>query len=393
MPPPPHPNPTHTRDLSSVATCHVVNNPRDLSNVAIYHVRSTRNVNMPPPPHPNPTHTRDHSSVATCHVVNNPRDLSNVAIYHVRSTRNVNMPPHDQDIQKRAFYGNGFRSAGKNMNWNRNTLKPQIPHAAHIPSRAESEIWQGQDHMEASCWKLNGMKARGFPGTAVLQTVQYKICILDPNEPVSDKYIVASWHPALADECFFSRFQLSSLRCLVAQLWKKCISLWCDSFTLCNMHNVMCSSPTFTSLQVFHINLYLVVQGDEHDTTCFHASTIWTLTSDCNKYWPSWHVELATDGSRRNGMDAASLDASCGRQGLHPKLLIQQKWTARECGLKGWKLRITFRISLVAEPNITNVYMYSIYIYICIYICIYIYIFIVAGIDRKVPNLEHRSRL
>ena len=176
---------------------------------------------------------------------------------------------------------------------------------------------------------------------------------------VSDKYIVASWHPALADECFYCRFQLSSLRCLVAQLWKKWISLWCDSFTLCNMHNVMCSSPTFTSLQVFHINLHLVVQGDEHDTTCFHASTIWTLTSDCNKYWPSWHVELATDGSRRNGIDAASLDASCGRQGLHPKLLVQQKWTARECGLKGWKLRITLRISLVAEPNITNVYMYN----------------------------------
>ena len=59
--------------------------------------RSTRNVNMPPhptPPHPTPTHTRDLSSVATCNVVNNPRDLSSMAIYHVRSTRNVNMPPH-----------------------------------------------------------------------------------------------------------------------------------------------------------------------------------------------------------------------------------------------------------------------------------------------------------
>ena len=54
--PPPHPTPTptHTRDLSSVATCHVVSDPRDLSNMAIYHVRSTRNGNMPPHPTPTP---------------------------------------------------------------------------------------------------------------------------------------------------------------------------------------------------------------------------------------------------------------------------------------------------------------------------------------------------
>ena len=44
----------HTRDLSSVATCHVVSDPRDLSNMAIYPVRSTRNVNMPPHPTPTP---------------------------------------------------------------------------------------------------------------------------------------------------------------------------------------------------------------------------------------------------------------------------------------------------------------------------------------------------
>ena len=69
------------RDLSSVKTCNVVNNPRDLSSVARCNV-----VNNP----------RDPSSVATCNVVNNPRDLSSMAIYHVRSARNVNMttPPH-----------------------------------------------------------------------------------------------------------------------------------------------------------------------------------------------------------------------------------------------------------------------------------------------------------
>ena len=81
--------------------CNVVNDPRDLSSVATCNV-----VNDP----------RDLSSVATCNVVNDPRDLSSMAIYHVRSTRNVNMPPHptpphNRDIQKRAFYGNGFRSA------------------------------------------------------------------------------------------------------------------------------------------------------------------------------------------------------------------------------------------------------------------------------------------
>ena len=113
------------RDLSSVQTCNVVNNPSDLSRVEIFHVRSTRNVNMPPhptPPHPtsaHPTPPHPTSSVATCNVVNDPRDLSSVAIFHARSTRNVNMPPptppHNRDIQKRAFYGNGFRSAGINM--------------------------------------------------------------------------------------------------------------------------------------------------------------------------------------------------------------------------------------------------------------------------------------
>ena len=39
------------------------------------------------------------SSVATCHVVSDPRDLSNMAIYHVRSTRNVSMPPHPTQPQ------------------------------------------------------------------------------------------------------------------------------------------------------------------------------------------------------------------------------------------------------------------------------------------------------
>ena len=72
------------RDLSSVATCYVVNDPRDLRSVATCYV-----VNDP----------RDLSSVATCYVatcyvVNDPRDLSSVAIYQVRSTRNVNIPPH-----------------------------------------------------------------------------------------------------------------------------------------------------------------------------------------------------------------------------------------------------------------------------------------------------------
>ena len=59
MPPPPHPTPTptHTRDLSSVATRNVVKDPRDLSNMAIYHVRSTRHVNMPP--HPTPPQPQD----------------------------------------------------------------------------------------------------------------------------------------------------------------------------------------------------------------------------------------------------------------------------------------------------------------------------------------------
>ena len=78
--------PTHTRGLSSVATCNVVNDPRDLSSVAIYQVRSTRN-------------TRGLSRVATCNVVNDPRDLSSVAIYQVRSTRNVNIPPHPTPAQ------------------------------------------------------------------------------------------------------------------------------------------------------------------------------------------------------------------------------------------------------------------------------------------------------
>ena len=44
-----------------VATFNVVNDPSDLSRVEIFHVRSTRNVNMPPhptPPHPTPPHTK-----------------------------------------------------------------------------------------------------------------------------------------------------------------------------------------------------------------------------------------------------------------------------------------------------------------------------------------------
>ena len=57
MPPtPPQPQPT-LENLSSVATCHVVSDPRDLSNMAIFHVRSTRNVNMPP--HPTPPQPQD----------------------------------------------------------------------------------------------------------------------------------------------------------------------------------------------------------------------------------------------------------------------------------------------------------------------------------------------
>ena len=44
------------------------------------------------PPQPTPPHPI--SSVATYNVVNDPRDVSSVAIFHVRSTRNVNMPPH-----------------------------------------------------------------------------------------------------------------------------------------------------------------------------------------------------------------------------------------------------------------------------------------------------------
>ena len=80
------------------------------------------------PPHPNPTptptHTRDLSSVATCHVVSDPRDLSNMAIYPVRSTRNVNMPPHttppqpqdkEQYSKKKAKRTYGFPAVGINM--------------------------------------------------------------------------------------------------------------------------------------------------------------------------------------------------------------------------------------------------------------------------------------
>ena len=77
----------------------------------MYEVQGTLTCRSAIPPHPS-------SSVATCNVVNDPRDLSSMPIYHVRSTRNVNMPPppppHNRDIQKRAFYGHGFRSAGKN---------------------------------------------------------------------------------------------------------------------------------------------------------------------------------------------------------------------------------------------------------------------------------------
>ena len=57
MPPtPPHPtapDPTPPHPISSVATCNVVNDPRDLSSMAIYHAR-TRNVSTPP--HPTPPH-------------------------------------------------------------------------------------------------------------------------------------------------------------------------------------------------------------------------------------------------------------------------------------------------------------------------------------------------
>ena len=82
------------RDLSSVATCNVVNDPRDLSSVATCNV-----VNNPRDLSSVATcnvvnNPRDLSSVATCNVVNNPRDLSSMAIYHVRSARNVNMTPH-----------------------------------------------------------------------------------------------------------------------------------------------------------------------------------------------------------------------------------------------------------------------------------------------------------
>ena len=68
-----------------------------------------------PPPHPI-------SSVATCNVVNDPRDLSSVAMDHVRSTRYVNIPhpphptpPQHRDLQKCAFYSYGFRGVSKNM--------------------------------------------------------------------------------------------------------------------------------------------------------------------------------------------------------------------------------------------------------------------------------------
>ena len=79
---------------------------------------------MPPPPHPTPTptHTRDLSSVATRNVVKDPRDLSNMAIYHVRSTRHVNMPPHPTPtprqraiLKKEAKRTYGFPAVGINM--------------------------------------------------------------------------------------------------------------------------------------------------------------------------------------------------------------------------------------------------------------------------------------
>ena len=54
------------------------------------------------PPHPTPPHPI--SSVAT------------YIIYEVQGTLTCPpphpTPPHNRDIQKRAFYGNGFRSAG-----------------------------------------------------------------------------------------------------------------------------------------------------------------------------------------------------------------------------------------------------------------------------------------
>ena len=49
----PHPTPPH--HISSVSTCDVVKDPRDLSSVAVDHVRSTRCVNIPHAPHPTPS--------------------------------------------------------------------------------------------------------------------------------------------------------------------------------------------------------------------------------------------------------------------------------------------------------------------------------------------------
>ena len=64
------------------------NNTRDLSSIATYNVRSTRDINMPShptPPHPTPSCT---------HRSNNTRHLCSVATYNVRSTRDINMPSH-----------------------------------------------------------------------------------------------------------------------------------------------------------------------------------------------------------------------------------------------------------------------------------------------------------
>ena len=64
--------------LSSTASCHYGTHNATASNAGIaWHL----------------------SSVATCHVVSDPRDLSNMAVYHVRSTRNVSMPPHPTQPQ------------------------------------------------------------------------------------------------------------------------------------------------------------------------------------------------------------------------------------------------------------------------------------------------------
>ena len=94
------------RDTSSVATSSVVKDPRDLSNMAIYHVKVQGTLTCPPTlPHPTPTPTH-----------------TNMAIYPVRSTRNVNTPPHPTPtprqraiLKKEAKRTYGFPAVGTNM--------------------------------------------------------------------------------------------------------------------------------------------------------------------------------------------------------------------------------------------------------------------------------------